>query len=60
MCQGRTDCLPFVVSIFQGKYKEAELLFRRVLTNSERVVGGEDTWYTYGLDHLAGVLSEQV
>lgn len=47
-------------AVYQGKYEEAEPLFRRVLTDSESVVGGENIWYTYGLDTLAGVLSEQV
>lgn len=48
------------LSACQGKYKKAEPLLRRVVTDSESLVGGEKICYTYGLDILAGVLSEQV
>lgn len=47
-------------SAFQGKYDEAELLYRRAMTIMESTLGGKHPSYSIGLNNLAGLLSEQV
>lgn len=47
-------------NLFQGKYKEAELLHRRAMDISETTLGTEHETYAACLSSLAGLLKHQV
>lgn len=48
------------LTILQGKYEEAERLFRRALTITEATLGESHPHFPAGLNNLAGLLAAQV
>lgn len=50
----------FWLTILQGKYEEAERLFRRSLTITEATLGEGHPHFPAGLNNLAGLLAAQV